>query len=329
MNGDKLDQVPEGPLGDMSGDPFERLVAELLRRMGYTSTITPYSQAGGVDVIAVRGEGFAKNRVLIQAKRYSGTVGVDPVRELYGVLQSDPQATSAVVVTTGTFSAEAHEFAEDKRIELIDGEQLTHLLRTYGLVDFATPATPSAQGPAAPEPATTEMLHQRRQLLQVLDQRQAAQALPAARPVVLEPPIQKEGSWNRALKSGQGTWRGCAVTLAVIGILLLVVGIGTMRSPATSETAASDAMIGAVCVGPALSVLFLSYCAFRARGRAVRLRDVGAALGAALGLVFALLGLALIVEPQVDEPMVPAICLVLPGTLSIILAYARHARHRE
>jgi hypothetical protein len=122
-------------LRQIAPDRFEHLIGKLVEKMGYHATVTQYSADGGIDVIATKTGGITSERVLIQAKRYSGTVGVPQIRDLYGVLSADQEATSAVVITTGNFSAQAREFAEGKRIELIDGDRLLKILDAYNIVN--------------------------------------------------------------------------------------------------------------------------------------------------------------------------------------------------
>ena len=53
-----------------------------------------------------------------------------PVRELYGVVVSE-EANKGILITSSQFTQSAIEFAKEKRIELIDGEQLDKLIASY------------------------------------------------------------------------------------------------------------------------------------------------------------------------------------------------------
>jgi restriction system protein len=77
-------------LRKMPPEQFEYFIGQIVRRMGYQTVVTRYSKDSGIDIIANRYDGFTNRRVLIQVKRYTGTVGVSSVRDLYGVLMSDP-----------------------------------------------------------------------------------------------------------------------------------------------------------------------------------------------------------------------------------------------
>jgi len=49
------------------------------------------------------------------------------VRELYGVIKAQ-NAAKGIIVTSGSFSADAMSFAKGKEIELVDGTQLLTLV---------------------------------------------------------------------------------------------------------------------------------------------------------------------------------------------------------
>jgi len=109
---------------------FELLVKDLLEAMGLTARETPYSKDDGVDVIAEDHRPFHRGRVVVQAKRYAGSVGVTTVRELNGVLPLH-RAQRGIIVTTGTFTREAVSTAGVLGIELIDGVELRQALAEH------------------------------------------------------------------------------------------------------------------------------------------------------------------------------------------------------
>jgi restriction system protein len=71
--------------------------------------------------------------VYFQAKKYSGSIGPEKVRELRGALAG--RADKGILITTGRFSRKAVEEASraGAPIDLIDGERLTELLLQYEL----------------------------------------------------------------------------------------------------------------------------------------------------------------------------------------------------
>ncbi len=135
---------PPGPVLHQGGtldtiDPldFERLVRELFERMGYHASLTHASHDGGVDIEVFDPTPIRGGRFIVQCKRYSGVVGAQYVRDLYGVVQHT-RATKGILVSTSHFSPDGMAFARGKPLELIDRTQLDHLLRSHGLMDADT-----------------------------------------------------------------------------------------------------------------------------------------------------------------------------------------------
>jgi len=112
-------------IGDLSWRQFESLVGEAFRRQGYLVLENPSEGAdGGVD-LRLRKNG---ELTLVQCKHWkSQRVGVRVARELYGVMTAR-KADSGIIATFGKFTKEAIDFAKDKRIELITGNQLLCLI---------------------------------------------------------------------------------------------------------------------------------------------------------------------------------------------------------
>jgi len=104
---------------------FEGLVGEAYRRQGYS--VSENVSAGpdeGVDLVLKKDS----NLVLVQCKQWRSTkVGVNVVREMYGVMTAK-HATSAILITSGLFTQEAKNFAADKPIDLVEGNQLARLI---------------------------------------------------------------------------------------------------------------------------------------------------------------------------------------------------------
>lgn len=114
---------------------FEALIGEAFRRQGYSVLETGQSSAdGGVDLVLKR----AGEETLVQCKRWKEwQVGVEKVRELYGVMASRG-STSGILVTSGFFTKPARRFAEGKSLKLIEGPMLAQLVA--GIQAKAAPA---------------------------------------------------------------------------------------------------------------------------------------------------------------------------------------------
>jgi len=118
-------------LMDLDPFEFENLIANLFAQIGLETRLTRSSRDGGVDVVAYDTRPVLGGKVVIQAKRYSNTVGVSAVRDLFGTMINEG-ANKGILVTTSGYGPDAFEFAKDKPIELMDGGQLLYLLEQVG-----------------------------------------------------------------------------------------------------------------------------------------------------------------------------------------------------
>lgn len=105
---------------------FEQLVGEAFRRQGYSVEETGLGGAdGGIDLI-LRKNG---RLVLVQCKQWRRRqVPVNVVREMYGLL-AHHGADEVKIACSGVYTREAANFAKDKPIELIDGDELLRMVR--------------------------------------------------------------------------------------------------------------------------------------------------------------------------------------------------------
>ena len=125
---DVLSELESRPnLMELSPFEFETLVGNLFGRMGLDTKLTRSSRDGGVDCVAFDKRPILGGKVVIQAKRYSNTVGVSAVRDLYGTMMNEG-ANKGILVATSGYGPDAYDFAKDKPIELIDGGGLLYLL---------------------------------------------------------------------------------------------------------------------------------------------------------------------------------------------------------
>jgi restriction system protein len=118
-----------------SPDFFERLVVDLLVRMGYGGSRRDAGRAigksgdGGIDGI-IKEDKLGLDIVYIQAKRWDNTVvGRPEIQKFVGALHGQ-RARKGVFITTSRFSQEAREYVSiiDSKIVLIDGEELAQLM---------------------------------------------------------------------------------------------------------------------------------------------------------------------------------------------------------
>ena len=118
---------------------FERLVVQLLIRMGYGGSREEAGQAvgrsgdGGIDGI-INEDRLGLDAIYLQAKRWEGVVGRPEIMRFVGALAGQ-RATKGVFITTSRFTQEAKDYASSSqyKIVLVDGERLADLMIEHDL----------------------------------------------------------------------------------------------------------------------------------------------------------------------------------------------------
>lgn len=112
---------------ELKGHPFADFVGHIMQCMGYRTRISPPGPDGGIDIVAHRDElGFEPPIIKVQVKSTSGTVGDPETSALFGKVAS---GEFGLMVTLGTFSKPAKQFAETKaNLRLIDGDDFVGLV---------------------------------------------------------------------------------------------------------------------------------------------------------------------------------------------------------
>jgi restriction system protein len=118
---------------------FERLVIDLLVKMGYGGTRKDAGQAvgrsgdGGIDGI-IKEDRLGLDIVYIQAKRWDGPVGRPEIQKFAGALQGQ-RARKGIFITTSTFTQAASDYVSliDSKIILIDGDSLAQFMIDYNI----------------------------------------------------------------------------------------------------------------------------------------------------------------------------------------------------
>jgi len=118
---------------------FEQLVVDLLVAMGYGGSRKDAAQAvgragdGGIDGV-IKEDRLGLDVVYVQAKRWDASVGRPIVQAFAGSLEGF-KARKGVLITTSKFSQDAHDYVTriEKRIVLVDGEQLAQLMIDHGV----------------------------------------------------------------------------------------------------------------------------------------------------------------------------------------------------
>jgi restriction system protein len=138
IRGELADELLQ-TLGSASPAFFEHVVLELLMAMGYGGWLKDAGKTvgrtgdDGIDGI-IKEDLLGLDAVYIQAKRWTAVVGRPEVQAFAGSLEGN-RARKGVFITTSQFSKEAREYVTriEKRIVLIDGEQLAQLMMDFGV----------------------------------------------------------------------------------------------------------------------------------------------------------------------------------------------------
>ncbi len=113
---------------------FERLVVELLVKMGYGGSRRDAGERigqsgdGGIDGI-IKEDRLGLDVIYIQAKRWQGSVGRPEIQKFVGALQGQ-RARKGVFITTSAFTGEATDYASriDTKVVLLDGNAIANLM---------------------------------------------------------------------------------------------------------------------------------------------------------------------------------------------------------
>lgn len=116
----------------MTGAEFEKLCSIVVKHLGFEAEVTKVSGDGGIDILAHNNNLLVSGKYVIQCKRYKGSVGEPVVRDLYGVVMSR-NANKGILMTTGSFTKAAVDFAKDIQIELVDGKMFGELCQKCGV----------------------------------------------------------------------------------------------------------------------------------------------------------------------------------------------------
>jgi restriction system protein len=141
----KIGEVSEELIQKLSANPdllykldprkFEKLVAELYRRRGFETTLTPASGDEGADVYVVSHNDLGRTLWVVQAKRNAPDRKIEAgvVRELLGTVTAK-NASAGILITTSFFQPGAKDLERqlEYRLSLKDYLDLQELLRGKG-----------------------------------------------------------------------------------------------------------------------------------------------------------------------------------------------------
>lgn len=123
-------------LKKLTPEGFESVCGRLLRESGFEKvTITGRTRDEGIDGIGVlQVNPFVSFKVLFQCKRYKGSVSRAQVGDFRNAMIG--RADKGIIITTGTFTADARREAERDGappVELVDGDKLVEMFERVKL----------------------------------------------------------------------------------------------------------------------------------------------------------------------------------------------------
>ena len=125
-----MEKWSPGQLQQIEPYDFEKLLAQLFRKMGYAVEETQYSHDRGIDLIIRIVHFGLSHSWIVQAKRYTEPVGVKAVRE-YSSLRYRDRVDGVIIVATSSFTREGQDEAAEHNVKLIDGNLLVEMLNHY------------------------------------------------------------------------------------------------------------------------------------------------------------------------------------------------------
>lgn len=113
---------------------FEKLVVDLLVKMGYGGTVRDAARVvgrsgdEGIDGV-IKEDRLGLDTIYVQAKQWQNPVGRPKLMEFVGALKGQ-KASRGVFITTSKFTNDAIDYVSkvDSRVVLIDGDQLAELM---------------------------------------------------------------------------------------------------------------------------------------------------------------------------------------------------------
>ena len=126
-------------VSQLGWEDMERLVAGMLKAMGYCARVTPKGPDGGRDVIASHDAlGLESPRIVAEVKHRKGAMGAPAVRSFIGGLRAGDRG---LYVSTGGFTKEARYEADRANVpvRLLDLDSFVrHYVEVYDKTDDET-----------------------------------------------------------------------------------------------------------------------------------------------------------------------------------------------
>lgn len=119
INDKLLYELAKNPklLHNLSSYDFERVIAKIFEKQGFSVEITPKTRDGGKDIFIAK-QGLASFLFYVECKKYAPNkpVGIDVIQRLYGVISAE-KANGGFIATTSHFTKPAEDYIEEYNLE--------------------------------------------------------------------------------------------------------------------------------------------------------------------------------------------------------------------
>lgn len=136
INEQLLDELAKNPelLHNLSSYDFERVIARIFEKQGFSVEITPRTRDGGKDIFIAK-QGLASFLFYVECKKYAPNkpVGIDVIQRLYGVISAE-KANGGFIATTSYFTKPAEDYVKEYNLEhqltLQDYNKISDILKS-------------------------------------------------------------------------------------------------------------------------------------------------------------------------------------------------------
>lgn len=110
-------------IDQMDGITFEELLKVYFQKSGYKVSLTPKTNDYGADLLLEK-DG---RKIVVQAKRWKQTVGIEAVQQVIGAIKYY-DAHKGMVITNSVFTEQAYKLASSNGVELWDRKKLMEFM---------------------------------------------------------------------------------------------------------------------------------------------------------------------------------------------------------
>lgn len=136
VNDELLYELSQNPnlLYNLSPYDFERVIARMFEKKGFTIKMTPQTRDGGKDIFIAKND-LCSFLFYVECKKYSPDqhVGIDVIQRLYGVISAE-KATGGIIATTSYFTKPAKDYIQEHQLEhqltLQDYNTISNILKS-------------------------------------------------------------------------------------------------------------------------------------------------------------------------------------------------------